>query len=98
MNYGSITVVDNDSQLRHNYSHLTSHKRGGLAVNAPPTDLQVLSAEYVPRSQFIIDVYINSMVKWTGALTQLSCYHNPTISQNETAKLTKPLGAACTAL
>jgi hypothetical protein len=90
----TISAVDNDAQLRHNYSHFTSHKRGGLAVNALPTDLQALSAGNVPRSQFIIDVHIKSMInrqgQWTGAYNpQLSCYTNSTISQKEMVKHTK---------
>lgn len=62
----TISLVDNDAQLRHNYYHLTSQRRGDMAVNDLPTDLQVLSNGDVPGSQSLIDVYINSMVNGQG--------------------------------
>jgi hypothetical protein len=43
-----LSVVDNDSHLRRNYSHLTSHKRGDLAGNAQSTDFQILSSGNLP--------------------------------------------------
>ena len=36
-----LKVVDNDQELRKNYSHLTSKKRGDLAISAQADTLTV---------------------------------------------------------
>jgi hypothetical protein len=90
----TLSVVDNDTQLRRRYSHLTSQKRGDLAVNADSTDLQVLTNGSRPTSQFIIDVHLNAMVTGTGTWagtfnSQTGEYDNYTLSQKELHKTAK---------
>ena len=89
-----LSVVDNDAHLRRDFTHLTSHKRGDLAINAQSTDFQILTRGNIPRSQFIVDVHINAMVNthghWGGSYhPQTDSYVNTTLIQKENAKKTK---------
>ena len=65
-----LKVVDNDQELRKNYSHLTSKKRGDLAVSAPADTLTVYdNVNRLYRSDFILDVKTVSVVNGHGVWT-----------------------------
>ena len=62
----SRSVVDNDAELRARYSHLTSKKRGDLAITSS-SDLQLYDpVSRQPRSDFIADVKMVSLVNSRG--------------------------------
>ena len=67
-----LKVVDNDQELRKNYSHLTSKKRGDLAISAQADTLTVYdNVNRLCRSEFILDVQTVSVVNGHGAWTPL---------------------------
>ena len=86
--------MDNDAQLRHRHSHLTSQKRGDMAINAQVTDLQVLLPDHAPVSQFIVDVNLCAMVNsngiWGGSYNaRTGHFDNHTLVHKAHAKHTK---------
>ena len=90
----SLSVVEQDAQLRRNFSHLTSNKRGDLAVNAQNTDLRLIASGQVPRADFILDIKLVAMVNgqgaWTGTFNaQTGQYSNNVLAQAEKTKCNK---------
>ena len=69
-----LSAIENDQELRHRFSHLTSQKRGDIAVDASSTDLTIYdSVHNVPRRSFVVDVKLASVVSahaiWNPSLT-----------------------------
>ena len=66
-----LRVVDNDNEIRKPFSHLSSQKRGDLAILSASNFLIFGSASRQPRSQAIADIkmvsLVNSQGTWTSA-------------------------------
>ena len=90
-----LKVVDNDHELRRQYSHLSSKKRGDLAVLATTSALNVhdpIARLY--RDQFIVDVKMVSLVAGNGTWApaynvQRNKIENPGLDQQEQIKINK---------
>ena len=90
-----LKVVDNDHELRRQYSHLSSKKRGDLAVLATTSALNVhdpIARLY--RDQFIVDVKMVSLVAGNGTWApaynvQRNKIENPGLDQQERIKINK---------
>ena len=90
----NLSVVSQDAKLRQQFSHLTSKKRGDLAVDAESTQFRLLTPGQIPRDKFILDVSITAMVngrgQWGGVFNrETKRYANHTLVQKQTAKFTK---------
>ena len=81
----SLRIRDNDTDMRRRHSHLTTQKRGDIAVIGTPTSPTVYDpVSRLYRSDIIIDVKLVSMV--SGLDTVL----NPSaLIQNEASKVNK---------
>ena len=65
-----LKVVDNYQELSKNYSHLTSKKRGDLAISAQADTLTVYdNVNCLYQSDFILDVKTVSVVNGHGVWT-----------------------------
>ena len=90
----SRSVVDNDAELRARYSHLTSKKRGDLAITYS-SDWQLYDpVSRQPRSDFIVDVKMVSPVNSRGTWSPAQSLHktkleNPSLVQQEQIKIRK---------
>ena len=81
----SLLIRDNDTDMRHCHSHLTTQKRGDIALigtPASPTVYDPLSRLY--RSDIIVDVKLMSMVSGLDAVLNPSA-----LIQIEASKVTK---------
>jgi hypothetical protein len=90
----NLSVVSQDTKLRQQFSHLTSKKRGALAVDAEYTHFRLLTPGQIPRDKFILDVSItttvNGRAQWWGFFNrETNRYDNHTLAQKQTAKFTK---------
>jgi hypothetical protein len=84
-------VVDNDNEMRKQYAHLSSQKRGDLAILSAPTFLVYDSVSCQPRSQAIADIkvvsLVNSQSTWTPATSRnKNKIENPGLVQQEQIK------------
>ena len=87
-------AVDTDSIMKAHYPHRTSQKRGDIAVTSHQNIQIVPSFDHLPRSEFIIDVKVCSMVsangdwksRWNPDRTK---FLNPSLAQKEQSKDTK---------
>jgi hypothetical protein len=87
-------AVDTDSIMKAHFPHKTTKKRGDIAVTSHDNIQIVPSFDRLPRSEFIIDVKVCSMVSahgdwkshWNPARTKLL---NPSLAQKEQGKDTK---------
>ena len=101
-----VKVVDNDQELRKNYSHLTSKKRWDLAVSAPADTLTVYdNVNRLYRSDFILDVKTVSVVNghgvWTpafnvdkGKVTNLGLLQQEEVKNRKHGPFYAPIGFA----
>ncbi len=65
-----LRVVDNDNEMRKQYAHLSSQKRGDLAILSAPNFLVYDSVSCQPRSQATADIKVVSLVSSQGTWTQ----------------------------
>jgi len=87
-------AVDTDSIMKAHFPHKTTKKRGDIAVISHDNIQIVPSFDHLPRSEFIIDVKVCSMVSahgdwkshWNQDRTKLL---NPSLAQKEQGKDTK---------
>lgn len=87
----SIRVVDNDQDMRKRFSHLSSQKRGDLAILSTSDYLIYDQVSRQPRSQAIADIkmvsLVNSQGTWTPAINRnKNKLENPTLLQQEAIK------------
>ena len=61
-----LPVVDNDNEMRRKFSHLSSQKRGDLAILSDSNYLVYDSVSSQPRSQAIADIKMVSLVNSQG--------------------------------
>jgi hypothetical protein len=64
-----LRVVDNENEMRKQFSHLSSQKRGDLAILSASNFLIFDSVSRQPRSQAIADVKVVSLVNSQGTWT-----------------------------
>ncbi len=64
-----LRVVDNDNEMRKHFSHLSSQKRGYLAISSALNFLIFDSVSRQPRSQAIADIKMVSLVSSQGTWT-----------------------------
>ena len=90
-----VKVVDNDAQLRKQFAHLTSNKRGDLAIPDTDGDITVYDPiNRVHRPEFIIDVKMVSLVNGKGTWAPVinaakNKAENPGLTQQEKIKIDK---------
>ena len=89
-----LRVVDNDNEMRKQYAHLSSQKRGDLAILSAPNFLIYDSVSCQPRSQAIADIKVVSLVNSQGTWTPAISRHknkieNPGLVQQEQIKNSK---------
>ena len=67
----NIQVVDNDREMRQRYAHLSSQKRGDLAILSSSSSYLIYDqVSRQPRSEAIADVKMVSLVNSVGTWTQ----------------------------
>jgi hypothetical protein len=66
----NIQIVDNDHEMRQRYAHLSTQKRGDLAILSSSSYLIFDQISRQPRSQAITDVKMVSLVNSMGTWTQ----------------------------
>ena len=71
----SRLVVDNDAELRARYSHLTSKKRADLAITFSSDSQLYDPVSRQPRSDFIADVKMVSLVNSRGTWSPAQSRH-----------------------
>ncbi len=86
-----LRVVDNDNEMRKQYAHLSSQKRGDLAILSAHNLLVYDSVSRQPRSQAIADIKVVSLVNshgtWTPAISRnKNKIENPGVVQQEQSK------------
>jgi hypothetical protein len=74
-----IQVVDNDNDMRQRFSHLSSQKRGDLAILSARDYLIYDQISKQPLSQAIADVKMVSLVNSQGTWTQATSRHKDKI-------------------
>jgi hypothetical protein len=68
-NVNAWTFVDNDNEMRKQFSHLSSQKRGDLAILSASNFLIFDSVSRQPRSQPIAEIKLVSLVNSQGSWT-----------------------------
>ena len=86
-----LSVVDNDGDMRRQYSHLSTKKRGDLAIVSSFAYQFFDAVSLLPRNQAIADVKIVSLVNSLGTWTEAESRHkdkleNPGLVQQEVIK------------
>jgi hypothetical protein len=89
-----LRVVDNDNEMRKQYAHLSSQKRGDLAILSAHNLLVYDSVSRQPRSQAIADIKVVSLVNSHGTWAPATSRHknkieNPGLVQQEQIKNSK---------
>ena len=87
----NLSVVDNDHELRQRFAHLSSQKRGDLAISSTSNYLIYDQVSRQPRSQAIADIKMVSLVNSQGTWSSATSRHknkieNPTLVQQEQIK------------
>ena len=87
----NLSVVDNDHEMRQRFAHLSSQKRGDLAISLPSNYLIYDQVSRQPRTQAIADIkmvsLVNSQGTWTSAISRhKNKIENPTLVQQEQIK------------
>ncbi len=70
-----LQVVDNDNDMRQRFSHLSSKKRGDLAILSAHDYLIYDQISKQPLSQALADIKMVSLVHSQGAWTQATSRH-----------------------
>jgi hypothetical protein len=88
-----LPVVDNDNEMRRNFSHLSSQKRGDLAILSDSNYLVYDPVRSQPRSQAIADIkmarvsLVNSQGTWAPATSaRKNKIENPSLVLQEQIK------------
>jgi hypothetical protein len=89
----NLSVVDNDYDMRQRFAHLSSQKRGDLAILSTSPYLIYDQVSRQPRSQAIADIKMVSLVNSESLGTAISRFknkvENPTLVQQEKIKDSK---------
>jgi hypothetical protein len=86
-----LSVVDNDHDMRQRFAHLSSQKRGDLAILSTSNYLIYDQISCQPRSQAIADIkmvsLVNSQGTWSPAISRhKNKLENPSLVQQEHIK------------
>jgi hypothetical protein len=86
-----LSVVDNDNEMRRRYAHLSSQKRGDLAILSDKNYVIYDQVKHQPKYQAIADIkmvsLVNSQGTWTAATRRnKDKIENPGLVQQEQTK------------